>query len=99
MDYMNEIFERATLSQIRNFLIYGEECERIDNTAYEEREKTVWNLIEKKLEKLCPEQEEYDKMASDIMEYACVNQDIYMELGLQCGAILAVQLLSGYKTV
>nr|QGT51303.1 hypothetical protein Firmicute1046_3790 [uncultured Firmicutes bacterium] len=95
MDSFNEILERATLAQIRNFLICGAECDEIDTASHEEREKAAWTLIEKRLDRICPEREEYDKTASDIMTYACVNQDIYMDLGLLCGAKIVTQLLAG----
>ena len=94
MSYITEIFDRLDLQQIREFLLHGVECYDVSGDSYKQRleaaEKPVIEMIEEKFE-------ENDEIAGDIHHYATVNQNVYMEIGLRCGAVLAAQLLSNPK--
>lgn len=87
MNCIDEIFFRADIQNIREFLLNGTECV-IDGRSYKERVDSACNQIRGCLRKHHSEDE-------DVMEcvyyYGKVMQDIYMEIGLQVGATLAAQ--------
>ena len=94
MSYITEIFERVNLQQIREFLFNGVECADVINETYKKRlaiaEEDVFKVIDEKF----TDKEERDKIVNDVHTYATVSEEVYMEIGMQCGAILAAQLLS-----
>ena len=97
MSYITEIFERADLQHIREFLLCGVECSEVTNETYNHRlksaEKSVLNMLDEKFSN----DEERDKIVSDVQHYAEVSEEVYMEIGMQCGALLAAQLLNNKK--
>lgn len=97
MDYINEIFKRANLQSIREFLLH-DASGTIENKSYTARINTAEKLMIENLKNYTSQQEQ-EKLIDSVYDYASVNQNVYMELGLQCGAILAVQLLSGHTPV
>jgi len=98
MDYISEIFSRLDLQHIREFLLHGVECLEVSDENYKQRinnvEKPFLQIIEEKF----PE-EENTKVTEDIFHYATVTQDVYMEIGMQCGAALAMQLFASAKNL
>lgn len=97
MNYISEIFERMDLQQIREFLLNGQETNKIKKGSYKERldsaEKAVFSLIETKY----PDLDEFDKIANKIYQFVSETQEVYMEIGLQCGGYLVAQLLTGQQ--
>jgi hypothetical protein len=91
MSYISEIFERANLQQIREFLLYGVECEDVSDKPYQRLEESLKPLIAMTKEKSL-DTNEYEKMTEAVYEYADVVEGVYLEIGLQCGAVLATQL-------
>lgn len=95
MSYISEIFNRADLQQIREFLLHGAECPEIDRAPYkqrlEEAEKAALKMINTKF----PDRSEYEPITGELYKALGVFRDVYMEIGLQAGVMLAVQLLSG----
>ena len=94
MSYITEIFERLDLQQIREFLLHGVECLQISEKSYKQRLEAAGKPAFKMIDEKFSNGDERDKVASDVHHYASVTQDVYMEIGMQCGAILAVKLLS-----
>ena len=90
-----DILARLNLQQIRNFLLYGAECLDPGPSDYDRRIEEVWRMVDEALKEKFPEKGEYEKMTNRIHSYASVAQEAYMELGMQCGAVLAAQLLIG----
>lgn len=88
MDYIEQIFYRADIQQIRAFLLYGVEDE-IDPRSYRERENAALNHLMDRL-RACPPKEE-DELCNLVCAYGIACQKVYMEIGLQIGAKLAVQ--------
>ncbi|MCQ1528314.1 hypothetical protein [Lutispora saccharofermentans] len=93
MSYISEIFDRANIQQIREFLLYGVECAEISDKSYkqriEESSKTAIAMIQAKF----PDMNEYEKVTAEVYRYASTVEDVYLEIGLQCGIALAVQFL------
>lgn len=96
MSYVDEVFRRADIQQIQNFLLYGVEGD-IDPRSYVERLETPKKQWATKLKERYLDQTEYEEIGNLIFEYADVIQDVYMEIGLQVGAILATQVCQNIK--
>ena len=94
MNYIEEMFHRTNIQQIRNFLMYGVECFDDTDATYAEREDSAWKTLVKKMETALPNKEERENFTNDITCYTCETEHIYMEVGMQCGARLIMQLLS-----
>ena len=92
MNYIDEIFTRLNIQQLREFLMHGGECAEISHDTYRQRIKSAWEPLTGILKKNFPEFEEYEKMTSEIFAYTAVTENVYMEIGIQCGAMLVMQL-------
>ncbi|MDY6095756.1 MAG: hypothetical protein SPI26_05955 [Oscillospiraceae bacterium] len=88
MDYIEQIFARAELQQICSFLLYGAERE-LDTRSYREREEATLRHVISRLQARLPEDE--GELSNLVCAYGAACQDVYMEIGLQVGAKLAVQ--------
>jgi len=97
MDYFARIFERADIQKIREFLINGVEGAGIDPRGYNERLDEALTPVRVIIEQKYPDLEDNDKIMGMVFEYSGVNRDVYMEIGLQCGFILAMQIMSNTK--
>ncbi len=93
MSYISEIFERLDLQSLREFLLHGIEPCKIDSRSYLERLETAEKKMRKLIHTKCPKLEKDEKIMSSILAYASQTEDVYMEIGLQCGFILAMQIL------
>ena len=96
MDYIKKIFERHNLQNICRFLRTGAEYIENDAKPYMERLKKAQNIACGTLRSLVKDEEEYEVVSEKIFDYVSENEEIYMEIGVRCGFILALQIL-GYK--
>lgn len=97
MSYTSEIFKRVNLQHIREFLLSGTECLEVSEKSYEERIKEAHKKAIGLIEARVSDVEECEAVVSEVYNYATVVEMVYMEIGMQCGVALAVQLLSGNK--
>lgn len=97
MSYISDIFDRADLRSIRGFLLCGGQCAKLDEGAYEERLETAAKPLFEMIEKAFPKSEDRDRISACVQDYGIANQDVYMEIGLRCGAALALKLLAGLR--
>ena len=93
MNFIDQIFERLNLQQIQSFLLSGEELVKINPKDYKGRIDEAWETLAAILKQKFPEREEYEKIACEVSAYAGATGDVYMEIGIRCGVILAAQLL------
>lgn len=99
MNYISEIFERADIQKIRGFLLHGAE-ETTDPRPYKERIERANRAFIDRLRKDYPNERDLEEIAGFVYNYVSVTEDVYMEIGLQVGAILAVQSLkAAFKRV
>lgn len=89
MGYIKGIFERATIQGISNYLLFGSGPER-DERSYEERLDEPYKRFEQAVAK-------YDKNpASELLdlsnEITSETAAVYMEIGLQVGFLLAMDM-------
>lgn len=96
MSYISEIFERANLQQICNFLLYGTEAVVISDKSYTERIKEanskITSIIKEKLSEN-NDAKEIESVINDILSFSSDSENVYMEIGMQCGAMLCNDLL------
>jgi len=96
MSYITKIFERLDLQQIREFLLYGTECAKVSEEDYKQRLETVRSHVSEVIDNF-PGEVEKEKVEDSIYDYVNVTQDVYMEIGMKCGAVLAMQLLENSR--
>jgi len=91
--YIEDIFFRTNLGQIREFLLHGVESLEAEDHAYGVRLENGRETIYKRLQKLCPDEDSLDE-AQDELSYALGSyESVFMELGMKMGARLIYQLL------
>ena len=95
MSYISEMLRRANLQELREFLKTGCEVAKYDTRPYQEREKAAFEKVRAALRGKIHDPQELEEASNAVMEYAGVAEDIYMELGLRCGFILAAQVMGG----
>ena len=98
MDYIDKIFARLDIQQIREFLLSGGECAEISPKAYQERLDEAWEPVNAMIKSKFPCEEEQEKITAELSRHAAVTQDVFMEIGLQCGAVVAAQLFFGARS-
>ena len=94
MSCISGIFNRLDIQYIRGFLVSGTECPDFSDKTYKERIDEAENELFEKIKNKIPVVEDYDEIVDNIGNYAYEIQNVYMEIGMQCGAKLAAQLLT-----
>lgn len=97
MNYIDEIFARADIQQIRSFLADGADSVT-DPRSYKERLDGAERAMSARLHRDYPNQADYEEITRYIYEYGDALESVYMEIGLQIGAILAAQAAWNVKT-
>lgn len=97
MNYLDEIFLRTDIQQIREFLLHGVEGS-IDPRPYKERAESAERRLTARLRQACPDMGVYEELSGLVYDYAGAVKAVYMEIGLQAGAILAAQVGQNLKT-
>ena len=91
MNYIDEIFKRANIQSIRNFLLYGTENIIEDTNLYEDKLKNAEKNLISNIHKHFSEKEA-ENIISLIYMYGTVNEEVYMEIGMQIGMILSTEI-------
>ena len=97
MSYIDNIFARTNIQQFREFLMHGVECAEISPQDYKQRIAEAWEPVTAVIRPHFSDQDEYEKITNEICAYASVTQDVYMEIGTQCGVILAAKFYTGLR--
>ena len=97
MNYIDEIFARADIQQVRAFLTDGVEGV-IDPRPYKERIDSADRALSARLHRDYPNENDLDEIISIKNAYGSAIENVYMEIGLQIGAILAMQAARNVKT-
>ena len=92
MNYIDEIFARAHIQQIREFLLNGMEEMDVDPRPYKQRLESTQNILMAQLHTDYPDKEDFEKISELVYCYAGTVEEVYMEIGLQVGTLLAVQI-------
>lgn len=97
MNYIDEIFARADIQQIRAFLMDGVDCVT-DPRPYQERIDIADRALSARLHRDYPNENDLDEIISIKNAYGSTIENVYMEIVLQIGAILAAQAMWNVKT-
>ena len=92
-DDFDNIFLRPNLQQLWAFLLHGEENMDSEPKDYSQRIDEAWQFLEASLKKHIPDQKLCEAQTNIIHHYASAVRDVYMEIGLRCGVMLAAELL------
>ena len=98
MDYIEKIFARTDIQHICEFLLHGMACDEITSQSYRQRLEEAWEQMYTKVKSRITDEEEQGKMADEMAWFRSVTEDVYMEIGLKCGAVLAAQLLGWVRS-
>jgi len=94
MDYVSKIFERTNITGIRTYLMYGAEASKNeDEKTFYERLKESDDNAKPSVEELIPDKEQRLKVENAFVDSVGATNDIYMEIGMKCGAMIMYQLL------
>lgn len=93
MNYTSEIFDRVNIQHIREFLLHGVPCCEVSEKSYEDRIDELQKAAISSVERGFSDSREREEVVSHIFSYADAVESVYMEVGIRCGMLLAVQLL------
>ena len=97
MNYIDEIFTRLDVQCVREFLLHGGESAEIDTRPYKERIETAQKAATSILHYKFPDKEEYEDISGYVLDYGTACENVYMEIGMQCGFVLAMQIMNNTK--
>jgi hypothetical protein len=97
VNYTSEIFDRLNIQHIREFLLHGVPCCEISDKSYEDRIDELQKAVIERVESGFSDNREREAVISQIFNYVDAVESVYMEIGIKCGAALAVQLFSSNK--
>ena len=98
MNYIEEIFLRADIQHIREFLLHGTESLVLHQEPYKERIEKTQKKVDKRVHEIYSTEEECEEMMAIIFDYSSAVEQVYMEIGLQVGLMLAYQFFRNFKT-
>lgn len=93
MDSIEEIFARANMQQIAEFLLHGCDCVPDPRTCWGRTEGTLSRVIDRLFADY-PNRAEFEEISGLVYECASAFEAVYMETGVQAGALLAAQVCS-----
>ncbi|MPN36775.1 hypothetical protein SDC9_184286 [bioreactor metagenome] len=94
MGYISEIFERANIQHIREFLLNGGELLEVNPAPYEQRLADDLKKALGMVQAYIPE--EHEQIQNTILQAVSSYEDVYMEIGLQVGIRLAMQIYNSH---
>lgn len=96
MNYIDEIFERADIQKIREFFLHGGEG-NIDPRSYKERTESAQEKLTVRLHEEYPNEQKYGETIGLVYNYVSAIEEVYMEIGLQLGGKIAVQICQNFN--
>jgi len=91
--YIKEMFARADIQQIREFLVSGLELVESDKKSYGERLDKQSELMIKRIKNISKDEDELDEIYSEFSGATDEYMKIFTEIGMKIGARLLFQLL------
>lgn len=92
--YIKEIFARADIQQIREFLIAGVDLDETDERTYGERLEESSRQIVRRIKDSAKDDDELDRIYCEYSESTGEYMAVFLEVGLKVGARLMFQLLN-----
>ena len=91
--YIKEMFARADIQQIREFLISGLDLDDLDKKTYGERLEKESASIVKRIKSIAKDENELDEIYSEFSGATDEYMQVFTEIGMKIGARLLFQLL------
>lgn len=103
-EYLENILMRASLQFLRGYYLTGKEAERINPQTYQTRLELSKKPILKRLNQIyANEKEAMQEAEKEILYLSTEYKNVFMEIGLQMGARLIIDLIredkSGFKGI
>ncbi len=98
MNYISGIFTRADIQQIRKVLLHDVPEMHIDPRSYPERIESGHKHLTTQLHRDDPNEKNLGEITEPIDCHAGAIEEVYREIGLQVGIILATQIEQKLKT-
>ena len=104
-NYFKGIYERANLKELRSFLVFGAEDLRCYSTllekgkSYEERIEKINKETREVIDSKIQDWNDQEEVMNKVMEYVCDSDDVHMEVGIQCGFMLALQMMENMPKI
>ena len=77
--------------------MHGVEENHLDPRPYQERIESAHRAFTARLRRDYPNEKDFEEITEPIYDYASTIEEVYMEIGLQVGAILAAQTAQNIK--
>ncbi|MCL2771755.1 MAG: hypothetical protein FWD71_00265 [Oscillospiraceae bacterium] len=91
---IKEIFERANMHQIREFLVSGLELDgELDKRSYSERLEEGSLHIVNRIKNTAKDEAELDRVYSEFTDATDEYMQVFLEIGMKVGARLLAQML------
>ncbi len=90
MGHTEELFARADMQRVREFIKYGGDGP-VDPRSYDERLDRAYRDLNRWLAQRFPEEPERTAATETVFQSVTALEDVYLELGLLLGAKLALQ--------
>lgn len=94
MNFTAGIFGRANIQQIRSFLKDNVSKDKVSADTCDERLKAAEKRMKEVLREKYPDSFECENVLNEVDYYTMQAEDVYMEIGIQCGFILAAQMMA-----
>lgn len=99
MSEIDELFSRLHLQNIRSNLRCGMDLISIDPDSYVQRLSKAWKPARTAIHEAIEDEEEYEKVASAVLICMGSCEDVFMEIGMKCGASIQRQLMEEVKEI
>lgn len=97
MSHISEVFKRASIQSLREYLLRGISNDEINPMDYTEHLAKAHKAVNQLIEERFPNSEQHEAIKDRIYDYAGACEDVYMEIGLQCGFILAMEIVHNVR--
>ena len=91
MGYTDLYIKRADLQFIREFLMHGTSCLKLDEGSFEERLESARKKLKDQLQATCPEN--HEEIVEMMNCFSMTVEEVFMEIGIKIGIRLMQQIL------
>ncbi len=93
VDNISEVYKRASLQKISGFILHGVEDIYEFSDTYEKEIKKTIKEMNNAFRKYFEDEKLITNIMDDIFSFIFVYKKVYFEVGMQCGLLLAKDLI------
>lgn len=93
MSYISDILDRVSVRKISRFFLISDTPVKDQGGDYKNRLDTAYDDIINFLKEKYTDEKEFMEMESRVNAFSGVHENVYMEIGMRCGARLTADLL------